>query len=186
MPDSPVQLAIAEWQNKQITGTELMRRLVSFDKWMLPVSEAAAAEMVSTGASSRLMYSQDDEGVSRLYLFSDGEAYNAFRASVGQDASEQHFLSTTGTWIFQLPLDALDLIEVEYEVLPPVLISVLPVTWMLLAMAQGAAKSAKAQSAVWSVRVIMVRCGKGSCSGGILACAAMGVFRVVFGVQGVQ
>ncbi len=113
MPDSPVQLAIAEWQNKQITGTELMRRLVSFDKWMLPVSEAAAAEMVSTGAASRLMYSQDGEGVSRLYLFSDGEAYNAFRASVGQDASEQHFLSTTGTWIFQLPLDPLDFIEID-------------------------------------------------------------------------
>ena len=110
---SPVQLAIAEWQNKQITGTELMRRLVSFDKWMLPVSEAAAAEMVSTGAASRLMYSQDGEGVSRLYLFSDGEAYNAFRASVGQDASEQHFLSTTGTWIFQLPLDPLDFIEID-------------------------------------------------------------------------
>ena len=113
MPDSPVHLAIAEWQNKQITGTELMRRLVSFDKWMLPVSEAAAAEMVSTGAASRLMYSQDGEGVSRLYLFSDGEAYNAFRASVGQDASEQHFLSTTGTWIFQLPLDPLDFIEID-------------------------------------------------------------------------
>ena len=113
MPDSPVQLAIAEWQNKQITGTELMRRLVSFDKWMLPMSEAAAAEMVSTGAASRLMYSQDGEGVSRLYLFSDGEAYNAFRASVGQDASEQHFLTTTGTWIFQLPLDPLDFIEID-------------------------------------------------------------------------
>ena len=113
MPDSPVQLAIAEWQNKQITGTELMRRLVSFDKWMLPVSEAAAAEMVSTGAASRLMYSQDGEGVSRLYLFSDGEAYTAFRDAVGQEASEQHFLTTTGTWIFQLPLDQLDTVEID-------------------------------------------------------------------------
>ena len=113
MPDSPVQLAIAEWQNKQITGTALMRRLVSFDQWMLPVSAEAAAEMGNTGAASRLMYSQDGEGVSRLYLFSDGEAYAAFQEAVGQAASEQHFLATTGAWIFQLPLDQLDAIEID-------------------------------------------------------------------------
>jgi len=111
--DSTVHQAIAEWQNKQITGTELMRRLVSFDKWMLPVSEAAAAAMLNTGEASRLMYSQDAEGVSRLYLFSDGEAYDAFREAVGQEPSEQHFLTTTGTWIFQLPLDQLDAVEID-------------------------------------------------------------------------
>ena len=113
MPDSPVQLAIAEWQDKQITGTALMRRLVSFDQWMLPVSAEAAAEMENTGAASRLMYSQDGEGVSRLYLFSDGEAYAAFQEAVGQETSEQHFLATTGAWIFQLPLDQLDAIEID-------------------------------------------------------------------------
>ena len=59
------------------------------------------------------MYSQDGEGVSRLYLFSDGEAYAAFQEAVGQAASEQHFLATTGAWIFQLPLDQLDAIEID-------------------------------------------------------------------------
>lgn len=60
MPESPVQTAIAEWQDQQINGTQLMRRLVTFDKWMLPLSEAAAAEMLRTGTASRLLYSQDD------------------------------------------------------------------------------------------------------------------------------
>ena len=103
MPNSPVQLAIAEWQNKQITGTELMRRLVSFDKWMLPVSEAAAAEMVNTGAASRLMYSQDGEGVSRLYLFSDGEAYDAFRQSWGRMHPNSTFYPRPGHGSFNFP-----------------------------------------------------------------------------------
>lgn len=49
MPDYPISQAIAEWQNQLITSAALMRRLVSYDSWMLPVSEAAAAEMASTG-----------------------------------------------------------------------------------------------------------------------------------------
>lgn len=113
MSDSSVRQAIAEWQAHQITGTGLMRRLVSYEQWMLPVSEAAAAEMLDTGAASRLMISQDDLGISRLYLFSDGEAFAAYQQAVGEPASGQHFLTTTGAWVFQLPLDQLDAIEID-------------------------------------------------------------------------
>ena len=113
MAKSPVQAAIAEWQAKQINGTQLMRRLVSFDRWMLPVSESAAAEMLSTGTASRLMYSQDDAGVSRLYLFSSGEAYGAFQQATGAEPTGQHFLTTTGVWILRLPLDHFDAIEID-------------------------------------------------------------------------
>lgn len=113
MPESPVQTAIADWKANQISGSQLLRRLVSFDQWMLPMSEAAAAEMLNTGKASRLMYSQDSEGVSRLYLFSDGEAFNAFRRAVGEAEASQHFLTTSGAWIFQLPLDAFDAIEID-------------------------------------------------------------------------
>lgn len=114
MSDSPVQAAIAEWQSKQITGAELMRQLVSFDKWMVPIAEPAAAEAMGAGSSPRLMYSQDAEGVSRLYLFSDGPAYDAFRRAVGDDApQDQHFLTTPGAWIFHLPLDQIDAVEID-------------------------------------------------------------------------
>jgi hypothetical protein len=113
MPDSPVRQAISEWHNQLISGTTLMRRLVSYDSWMLPVSEAAAAEMASTGAASRLMYSQHPAGVSRLYLFSDGDAFSTYQKVVGEESAGQHFLTTAGAWVFQLPLDPLDTIEID-------------------------------------------------------------------------
>lgn len=113
MADSPVQTAIAAWQAKQITGTQLMRRLVSFERWMLPISEAAAADMLATGVASRLMYSEDDQGVTRLYLFSDDEAYHAYQRATGEEAGEQSFLSTNGAWIFRLSLDRFDAVEID-------------------------------------------------------------------------
>lgn len=113
MTDSPVQTAIAAWQAKQITGAQLMRRLVSFDRWMLPMSEAAAAEMLATGVASRLMYSQDDQGVARLYLFSGNEAYAAYQRATGEEMGGQHFLSTNGAWIFRLSLDRFDAVEID-------------------------------------------------------------------------
>ncbi len=113
MPDFPIPQAISEWQNQLISGTALMRRLVSYDSWMLPVSEAAAAEMASTGTASRLMYSQDAAGVSRLFLFSDGDAFSTYQKAVGEEEAGQHFLTTTGAWIFQLPIDPLDAIEID-------------------------------------------------------------------------
>jgi hypothetical protein len=113
MPETAVQTAIAEWRDKQIDGTQLMRRLVSFNQWMLPVSEAAAAEMMNTGTASRLMYSQDEHGISRLYLFSDGEAYRAFQQATGEETTGQHFLTTTGAWIFHLPMEQFDAIEID-------------------------------------------------------------------------
>lgn len=113
MSDSPVQQAIAEWKDGTITGSQLVRQLVSYDKWICPVSQGAAAEMLASNTASRLSYSRDAEGVSRLYLFSDGDSVSRFRRSLGEDQGEWHLLETTGAWFFQLPLDQIDLIEID-------------------------------------------------------------------------
>jgi hypothetical protein len=113
MSDSPVQQAIAEWKDGAISGSQLVRRLVSYDAWVCPISADAAAEMLASNAASRLSYSRDARGVSRLYLFSDADSVSRFRRSLGENEGEWHLLETTGAWFFQLPLDQIDFIEID-------------------------------------------------------------------------
>ena len=91
---------------------QLMRSLVSHPAWWVPVSESAAAEMLSTNAASRIQYSRDPSGKNRLLLFSSSDTFQTYREHSGVD-TQQHFLTTTGTWVFQLPLDAIDEIWID-------------------------------------------------------------------------
>lgn len=113
MSDSPIATAIREWQEEVISGTQLMRELVSFDKWWLQVSEAAAAESLSGGEPVRLLYSQDAEGFTRLYLFSGEEAFHTFLQAIGQEPGEHHVLVAAGIWVFTLPLESFDAVEID-------------------------------------------------------------------------
>jgi hypothetical protein len=89
-----------------------MRWLVSYDKWMVPVSEAAAGEMLQQSSAPGVMFSKDPQGISRLFIFSDGGAYSLFSKSAGSTQS-QHFLTTKGTWAFRLPSDAIDFLAID-------------------------------------------------------------------------
>ncbi|MCS7038828.1 MAG: hypothetical protein RMN24_14160 [Anaerolineae bacterium] len=113
MSTSPIATAIREWQEQVISGTQLMRQLVSFDKWCLLVSEAAAADLLSGGEPVRLLYSQDSEGVTRLYLFSGEEALNTFLQATGQEPGGHHVLVAAGIWVFTLPLESFDAVEID-------------------------------------------------------------------------
>ena len=93
--------AIVEWQNKQINGTQLIRRLVSYDKWNVPISEAAAVEMLNTNYASKIMYHQAPDGTKKLLLYTDAESYAQSVAGITPAVAPQHFLTTTGKWIFQ-------------------------------------------------------------------------------------
>ena len=108
----PPRKAIEQWQNKQINGTALMRCLVSYGQWMVPVSEAAAGEMLQQGQIPRVMFSRDAQGVSRLFIFSDGDAYSEYRKAANM-TEEQYFLSAKGTWVFRLPTDEIDYIAID-------------------------------------------------------------------------
>jgi hypothetical protein len=104
---------IQAWQRREIDGVGLMRGLVSFDKWMVPVTQAAAGDMLG-GEPPRIAFSVDDQGVRRLLIFSSSEAYDALRTRLGPAAPpEQHFLSTTGTWVFAAPAGSFDWIVVD-------------------------------------------------------------------------
>jgi len=103
---------VARWRDKQLTGTALMRALVTHPTWTLPISESAAAESLATNAVSRLQYNRTPEGVNRLMIFSNPETYSTYRTNSGS-TGEQHLVTTTGTWIFRLPLDAIDQLWID-------------------------------------------------------------------------
>lgn len=102
---------ILAWRAGRLTGTQLMRSLASHPHWMIPLSEAAAAETLATNEVSRIAYYRDPKGVNRLMLWSSRETFDLYakRAELKQ---EIHYLDAPGTWVFQLPLrNVLDGIE---------------------------------------------------------------------------
>jgi hypothetical protein len=106
--------AIGAWQRQEITGTALLRHLVFHAQWSIPMSEAAVGETLATGGVSRVMTSKDPDGVTRLLIFSDEEAYRHYGQTTGEPrAPGQHFLTTTGGWVFRLPLEQVDFITID-------------------------------------------------------------------------
>lgn len=104
--------AIEAWRAKQQNGTWLMRTLVSHDKWIVPLSEAAAVELLATNALPRIQYNRDQHGVNRLMLWSSPDTYATYAKGAGV-TTNQHTLTTTGVWVFQLPLDGIDAIWID-------------------------------------------------------------------------
>jgi hypothetical protein len=117
MTDSPLRAAVQQWRAKEISGTVLMRRLVGYESWFVPIPEAAAEEVSTEGAPSRVMVSRDAEGKRRLLLYSDPAACAQFRwvsASAAEGAAEkQHYLTAEGIWVFRLPLGKVDELVID-------------------------------------------------------------------------
>jgi hypothetical protein len=114
MSDLTPRQAIEQWQNKQLNGTALMRALISYAHWSLPISEKAVGLALASGELPAVQYSKDALGITRLYLFSGSEAYNAFAGALGtQGPPPQHFIDTTGSYVYQLPFDSIDEIVID-------------------------------------------------------------------------
>lgn len=103
---------VTQWRNQQIDDTALMRQLVSYTTWSLPVSESAAFEMMAENVASRLQYNRNSQGVNRQMIFSSAEAFATYQKNCG-DPQEQYLFTTTGTWVFRLPFDGIDEILID-------------------------------------------------------------------------
>ena len=103
---------IADWRAKRLSGLGLMRGLVSYENWEIPVSGEASAAALSGNSAPSLQLSTSRDGKTCLMLFSGAEAYRAYcRAS--SVATEQHFLKVDGTWLFRLPMDKVEQIWID-------------------------------------------------------------------------
>ena len=103
---------IGEWREKKINGLALMRGLVSYEHWMILVSEAAVADMLAHNAAPRVRIIGQPNGEKWLQLFSSGEAYSSY-AKANSINEEQHTLNVRGTWVFNAVYDMIDRIWID-------------------------------------------------------------------------
>ena len=94
--------AILDFKQNTISNPQLLRRLINYANWNVPVSERAAVDIMATHSAQAIQFHQADDGTKTLLLYTDSESYTAGFA--GAPIPEQHFLTTTGEWVFQLPL----------------------------------------------------------------------------------
>jgi len=104
MTQNPIQTAIAGWQAKRIDGTTLMRTLVSFDTWVLPVNEATVINLFDdpTNLGARIVRGAD--GLLRLTLYSDPHFV---------PGRHQSTITIKGEWVFDLTLPGVDEIAID-------------------------------------------------------------------------
>ena len=106
---APLEL-IDAWRSKQMSGTALMRGLVSYREWLVLLSEASVAETLVSNSLTRLQYNVSPDGKKRLPIFSSEEALKAY---LDDSQAGQHYLKTEGTWVFKLPFPELDEIWID-------------------------------------------------------------------------
>ena len=99
---SPITEAVLAWQNNNLDDTGLLRAIVSYRNWKFPISEAAAIETMAANAPPPLQLTTDSHGKSQLLLWSAPETYSTWAKTAANPAA-QHFIDSTGHWIFNLP-----------------------------------------------------------------------------------
>lgn len=99
---SEVQSQILRWQKGELSGDELLRALVDFQHWLVPISERAMNEALSNNAPPAISYNRNEQGEDSLYIFSDSATLDQYRKQVGD--TNRHQLEVQGTWIFGIPL----------------------------------------------------------------------------------
>jgi hypothetical protein len=111
---SPLREVIELWRAKKISGATLLRHLVSYESWYVPIPADAAEEVSTQGAPSRVTTNRDAQGVRRLLLYSDPASCAQFRwAPESGGTEQQHYLAAAGGWVFRLPLDKVDELVID-------------------------------------------------------------------------
>ncbi|MEO6738923.1 MAG: hypothetical protein ABIP20_01635 [Chthoniobacteraceae bacterium] len=94
--------ALAEWKGQTITRGQLLRRLLEYENWMMPMNAGVDSFGPFTLALARLI--PDAEGRARLLLFADGDAQEAFAAQ-HEATGGIGFANPTGWEVFSVALD---------------------------------------------------------------------------------
>jgi hypothetical protein len=103
---------IAQWRAKTLSGASLMRGLVSWNAWEVPVSEAAVKVALTEQALPSIQLSTARDGKACLLIFSTEAAYEVYRKA-NNVAVAQHFVSMPGRTLFGVPLDGVDQLWID-------------------------------------------------------------------------
>lgn len=103
---------IAQWRERKIAGLALMRGLVTYRGWQVPVSEAAIAMALADHVLPSLSLSTTRDGDTCLLLFSSGEALGLY-STANAASGTQHLVTLPGRTLFDQPFDAVDRIWID-------------------------------------------------------------------------
>jgi hypothetical protein len=87
-----------------------MRVLVSHPHWRIPIAEAAVGDLLANHHATFQVYG-DPEGKRHLMLWSSDDAFSIYAKSA--KVKSQHFLDTTGTYVFQQTSDLMDEVWID-------------------------------------------------------------------------
>jgi hypothetical protein len=103
---------IRQWHNKTISGFALMRGLVEFSAWEVPISESAAGEALASNTMPSLQLSKNPDGKICLLLFTSTDAFQIYRKA-NAITIKQHFLKTQGRLLFGVPMEGVDQVWID-------------------------------------------------------------------------
>ncbi len=104
--------AMRAWQERSISATALMRVVVAYDRWELPITDRSWQAMRTNNAPPEPWLYRDGTRRPRLFLFSSRSAYRRYH-DAARITKEQPFTSTSGVSIFTRDLTALESIHLD-------------------------------------------------------------------------
>jgi len=102
--------ALAEWRSETISREQLQRRLLAYEDWLLPKREDSGVDPFSRFTLAVARLTPDEKGGSRIFLFSDGDAFETFAA---QQAGGVGYSNPTGWEIFSAELDGVTEVVID-------------------------------------------------------------------------
>jgi SseB protein N-terminal domain len=105
---------VAQWRDGKIDGLGLMRGLIGYGEWQVPISERALAQALGGNALPALQLTSDKEGKTCLLLFSSAPAYQRYGdANADHSTPPQHFVTLPGSTLFGASLETVDRICID-------------------------------------------------------------------------
>ncbi len=109
--EAPAQ-AIRNWLAKRTSATALMRTLVAYNHWELPITERSSQAMRTSNAPPEPWLYRDAQKRPRLFLFSNRDAWRRYVAAA-KLAHDQPFATASGVSLFTRDLSALHAVHID-------------------------------------------------------------------------
>lgn len=104
--------ALAEWKNGAVTRGQLLRRLLEYENWMMPMRENSGVDPFGPFALALAHLVPDSSGGARLFLFADGDVMETF-AETHNATGGIGFANPTGWEIFSVALDGVSAVVLD-------------------------------------------------------------------------
>jgi hypothetical protein len=104
--------AITAWNDLNLSSTALMRLLVGYDQWRLPITSHSAQAMRTSNAVPEPWLYRDADDRKRLFLFSSNETLAHYESEAKLEQSQSH-TSTSGVSVFTRDLSSLEALHLD-------------------------------------------------------------------------